>query len=40
MERLKDDANEQYRARERSDYHWPILALIGFIIVDYFWLSK
>jgi hypothetical protein len=40
MQKLTDDANEQFRVRERADYHWPMLALIGLAIVDYFWLAK
>jgi hypothetical protein len=40
MHKLLDDANEQLRVRERARLHWPLLALIGFMIVDYFWLSK
>jgi hypothetical protein len=35
-----DDANEQFRLRERLDFHWPILAMIGFVILDYLWLTK
>lgn len=40
MNRLKDDANEQFRVRERADYRWSIPALIGFMIIDFLWLAK
>jgi hypothetical protein len=40
MQKLNNDANEQFRVLQRTHLHWPILALIGFMIVDYFWLSK
>jgi hypothetical protein len=32
MQKLNNDANEQFRVRQRTQLHWPILALIGFMI--------
>jgi len=40
MSRPEDDANQQFRARERVDFHWTFAALIGFMIVDWFWLQR
>jgi hypothetical protein len=40
MESLKNDANRQCHTRQRANLHWSILALIGFMIIDYFWLAR
>jgi hypothetical protein len=40
MFRPEDDANEPFRARDRVDFKWTSIALVGFMLVDWFWLQR